>query len=759
MAANASARYVITAENKTQKAFKSIKKSLKSVGGSAAALGKNISTKMLAPMGAFAGFSLKTAGDFESAMNKVSAISGSTGETLKALENQAKELGRTTQFSASEAADAMGFLSMAGFDAQKTMAAMPGILDLAAASSTDLATTADIASNILSGLGMEASKTGQLADVMAKATASANLNVLELGEAMKMAAPMADAANLSLEGMTAIMGKMADAGIKGTMAGTAVKAGITKLLNPTKQVSAALDGMGVSVSNSDGSMRNFIDILTDLEKAGAGAAEFTKIFGERAGPALLASTKQGVGAIKELKAKLQDAGGTAKTMADTQMKGLNGSIKKLKSAFEGLQLAVANSGLLEWATKMTDKLTAFMAKISGTGGAMSGLGSDIAAFAAVIQEKLAVAWKIITDIFGGFSQYLEPIKQAWGELGTAWDDLMASIFGAESAGQAESMKAFWTAIGQLLGVTIKLAVTAVTLAFKGLGVAIEGVKAIWNGLSELANRVMTGVKDALMKPIIQLMKGIKKVAEKLPDFIGDPAEKAIDRMLTAFKKGEDEAVGHSIIPDMVDAIGDHMNRLPSLMADPAKAAADATLDTFDKLGKGIEGGMVGVIRGTQSMKNVFKSTLNSMIDDALRAQVIKPILNSIFGGLGGLFGGGVSTSALQAAGMNVSPTASFAGGGYTGDGSRSGGIDGKGGFRAILHPKETVIDHTKTKAQLNTATGEVRQVSAEINFNVQAIDASSFNNYLVGNRATIESIINNSLTTNGSVRRTIRQVV
>jgi hypothetical protein len=124
-----------------------------------------------------------------------------------------------------------------------------------------------------------------------------------------------------------------------------------------------------------------------------------------------------------------------------------------------------------------------------------------------------------------------------------------------------------------------------------------------------------------------------------------------------------------------------------------------------------------------------------------------------------LFGGGVSTSALQAAGMNVSPTASFAGGGYTGDGSRSGGIDGKGGFRAILHPKETVIDHTKTKAQLNTATGEVRQVSAEINFNVQAIDASSFNNYLVGNRATIESIINNSLTTNGSVRRTIRQVV
>jgi len=644
MAGKASAKYVITAENKTHKAFKSIKKSLKSVGGSAAALGKNITTKMLAPMGAFAGFSLKTAGDFEAAMNKVSAISGSTGETLKALENQAKELGRTTQFSASEAADAMGFLSMAGFDAQKTMAAMPGILDLAAASSTDLATTADIASNILSGLGMEASKTGQLADVMAKATASANLNVLELGEAMKMAAPMADAANLSLEGMTAIMGKMADAGIKGTMAGTAVKAGITKLLNPTKQVSGLLDGMGVSIKNTDGSMRNFIDILSSLEKAGAGASEFTRIFGERAGPALLASTKQGVGAIKELKAKLQDAGGTAKTMADTQMKGLNGSIKKLKSAFEGLQLAVANSGLLEWATKMTDKLTAFMAKISGTGGAMSGLGENIAAFAKVIQDKLAVAWKIIKDIFGGFSQHLEPIKQAWGELTKAWDDLMASIFGAESAGQAESMKAFWSAVGQLLGVTIRVAVGAVTLAFKGLGIAIDGVKAIWNGLAVLANKVMAGVKDALLKPIIQLMKGIKKVAEKLPDFIGDPAEEAIDRMLNAFKKGEDEAVGHSIIPDMVDKIALTMNKLPTVMGDPAREAADSVNDSFKSMGSSVSSSIQGMIKGTTNLKGALKS-IGSGIVGKLQKKMWSPVDTVIDNWVknidfGGFFAGG-----------------------------------------------------------------------------------------------------------------------
>ena len=722
MAANASARYVITAENKTQKAFKSIKKSLKSVGGSAAALGKNISTKMLAPMGAFAGFSLKTAGDFESAMNKVSAISGSTGETLKALENQAKELGRTTQFSASEAADAMGFLSMAGFDAQKTMAAMPGILDLAAASSTDLATTADIASNILSGLGMEASKTGQLADVMAKATASANLNVLELGEAMKMAAPMADAANLSLEGMTAIMGKMADAGIKGTMAGTAVKAGITKLLNPTKQVSAALDGMGVSVSNSDGSMRNFIDILADLEKAGAGASEFTRIFGERAGPALLASTKQGVGAIKELKTKLQDAGGTAKTMADTQMKGLNGSIKKLKSAFEGLQLAVANSGLLEWATKMTDKLTAFMAKISGTGGAMSGLGSDIAAFAAVIQEKLAVAWKIITDIFGGFSQYLEPIKQAWGELGTAWDDLMASIFGAESAGQAESMKAFWTAIGQLLGVTIKLAVTAVTLAFKGLGVAIEGVKAIWNGLSELANRVMTGVKDALMKPIIQLMKGIKKVAEKLPDFIGDPAEKAIDRMLNAFKKGEDEAVGHSIIPDMVDKIALTMNKLPTVMGDPARDAADAVNDSFKDMGSSVSSSIQGMVKGTTSLKGALKN-IGGGIVSKLQKKMWSPVDTVIDNFVKNIDFGGF-----------------FAGGGRPPKGKPS--IVGERGA-------ELFVPDTAGTIIPNDQLGGGQTVIVNYSPQVNALDPRTAQNVIAENAPTIVAVIRQAFNRNG----------
>ena len=198
----------------------------------------------------------------------------------------------------------MTFLAMAGFDAQQTMAAMPGILNFAAASGTDLATSADIASNILSGLGMKASKTGKLVDVMAKATASANMNVTELGEAMKMSAPMAKTAGLSMQGMTAILGKMADAGIKGSLAGTGLRAGIVKLLKPTTEAKQALRNLGVGITETDGTMRNFIDILADLEKGGASATDMIDIFGQRSGPALMASMSGGVGAIKELKPPL-----------------------------------------------------------------------------------------------------------------------------------------------------------------------------------------------------------------------------------------------------------------------------------------------------------------------------------------------------------------------------------------------------------------------------------------------------------------------
>lgn len=535
--ANAKAKYEIALIDKTQKAFNKIGKSLKTLGKQ---------TGMVSA--AFAGFTLKTAGDFEASMNKVSAISGATGNTLQALEGQAKELGRTTSFSASQAADAMGFLSMAGFDAQQTMSAMPGILDLAAASNTDLAMTADIASNILSGLGMSADKTGRLADVMAKATASANLNVEELGEAMKMAAPMAESAGLSLEGMTAIMGKMADAGIKGTMAGTAVKAGITKLLNPTKQVSGVLDSMGVSVNNADGTMRNFIDILADLEQAGAGAADFVTIFGERAGPALLASTKSGTKSIVDLRSKLQGAGGTAQQMADTQLKGLNGSIKKLQSAFEGLQLAIADTGLLEWVTKLTDKLTAFIPKVLE-------FANEHPTF-----TKVGIA--------------LTAVGVALATLGGPITIVIGAIAGLTAA---------WIKWG-------------------------DDIEAVWNGVVAKIQAIFHKVKMAFISPIKNMMEGVKKLMDKAPDWmVPDGLKAGIDGVLDEFRRMEDEAVGHSIIPDMVDKIGEVMGTLGDRMSDPARDAADSVNDSFKGMASSVSDSIQGMIKGTTSLKGALRN--------------------------------------------------------------------------------------------------------------------------------------------------------
>ena len=184
-----------------------------------------------------------TAGNFEAGMNRVEAVSGATGEQFAALEQQAKDLGATTQFSASEAADAMGFLAQAGFEADEILGAMPGTLNLAAAANVDLATSADIASNVLSGYGLEVSELGHANDVLVATMTKTNTDLLQLGEAMKYAGPVASAAGVSFEGAAAAIGLMGNAGIQGSMAGTSLRGAISRILSPTDAM-IGLDGRG-----------------------------------------------------------------------------------------------------------------------------------------------------------------------------------------------------------------------------------------------------------------------------------------------------------------------------------------------------------------------------------------------------------------------------------------------------------------------------------------------------------------------------------
>ncbi|MFJ9114485.1 phage tail tape measure protein [Streptomyces sp. NPDC102394] len=301
--------------------------------------------------------SLKASGDFEKAMNQVSAVSGATGKDFKGLRNEAKQLGRETKFSATQAADGMGFLAMAGFRAKDIMSAMPGVLSLASAGNMDLARSSDIASNILTGYGFKAKDTQKVVDVLAKTFTSTNTNLEQLGEAMKYAGPVAHSAGVKFTEASAAIGLMGNAGIQASLAGTSLRGAISRLLSPTKQISDRLKKLGVTVTDSKGKLLPLADIVEQLGKKGASTGDLMTIFGQRAGPAMAALIDQGAPALRGLTKNLDHAGGTADRIAKTQMKGLQGGLTSLKSAWEGLMIEIGDLGILNLATKGIEGVT------------------------------------------------------------------------------------------------------------------------------------------------------------------------------------------------------------------------------------------------------------------------------------------------------------------------------------------------------------------------------------------------------------------
>jgi len=312
--------------SKAQKAFGKFSKGMTKTG-------KTLTTSVTAPLAALATGAVVAAASFGKSMNKVKAVTGATGAEFDKMSAQAKQLGKTTQFSAGQAAEAMSFLGMAGMSTEEIMSAMPATLDLAAAGGMDLAQAADIASNILSGFGAEASQLGNFTDVLAKGFTSSNTSLGQLGEAMKFVAPVASGMGVSLEESTAAIGKLSDAGIQGGMAGTTLR----KILST---LASSAGELGINTMDAAGNMLPLGDIIAQLEKKGHSASKIMEVFGERAGPGMLALIKSGSKGFKELQNNLENSGGTAKDIANTQMEGLAGTMTKLQSALEGVAIDI-----------------------------------------------------------------------------------------------------------------------------------------------------------------------------------------------------------------------------------------------------------------------------------------------------------------------------------------------------------------------------------------------------------------------------------
>ena len=316
--------------------YQSGKELVRNSFGYAAATGIALNSKMSGV--------IQTGAGFDSAMARVGAVSGASGEDLLALREQAKELGKSTVWSSSQAAEGQQYLAMAGFNKEQILKSMPGMLDLASAGGIDLGSAADIGSNILTGMGLDASEMGRVGDVLVNTFTKSNTNLTMLGETMKYAAPVAKSLGVSVEEAAAMAGKLGDAGIQGSMAGTTLRTVMLRLSAPSKEGAKALDALGVKTTDAAGNMRKMPEILADLNKAMAKMPEaqkaaYTKaIFETEAmSGAFVLMEQAGKGALQEFISSVKKSG-TAKEVAAKQNDNLLGDYKGLTSALEGLTI-------------------------------------------------------------------------------------------------------------------------------------------------------------------------------------------------------------------------------------------------------------------------------------------------------------------------------------------------------------------------------------------------------------------------------------
>lgn len=323
--------------------MKKVSGRIKKIGAQFKNVGRSLTTKLTLPLTALGVVSAKVFANFEASMNKVAAVSGATGKQFAKLTALARDLGKTTQFSATEAADAMGFLALAGFTTTEVMAALPGTLQLAAAANLDLASSADIVTNILTGMQLPVEQLGRANDVLVGTMTKTNTNLQQLGEAFKFVGPIAASAGVPLEETSAILGLLGNAGIQASLAGTTLRNSITRLLKPSGEAKKVIKELGLQVTDSSGNLLSMVEIMKQLEDAGATTADLIGIFGQRAGPGMAALLSQGSPALQKLIEQLEKSGGIAERIANVQMRGLLGRFREMTSALTDMAISIGSA--------------------------------------------------------------------------------------------------------------------------------------------------------------------------------------------------------------------------------------------------------------------------------------------------------------------------------------------------------------------------------------------------------------------------------
>ena len=640
---------------------------------------------------------VNTAMDFEAAMSKVKAITRASNDEMNLLSETAQKLGRTTQFSATQAADAMSYLGMAGWNSNQIISGMPGLLALAAAGNVDLARTADIVSDDLTAFGLSADQAGHMADVFAVTVTRTNTNVEMLGDTMKYAAPVAKAFGASMEETAALAGLMANSGIKASQAGTALRAGFLRLAGPPKMASKAMEqlgmsmsditaeqkeasmamaSLGISITDTTGKQRKMSAILTELKNKTADLGQEEKlatmkaIFGQEAATGWLAVLDAGPETFDKLVNEMENCDGEAQRMAETMTNNAKGGMIKLKSALEGLAISLGAMFLpmlaegAQWLANIAEKMAAWSQEhpgvIKAIGMLTAGLGG------------LFIGFKVFTFISAGIAV-----------LRAAVPVILQTVFGTTRFAKAANLLGKGFAKGQLIQTIrrIILASSSLRNTFSGLtrlsslvrlspiGIAIMAItgainilQSRWAEFAPIFTALADRIKNAFVNTWSMLSPAITSLMTSLSGLWASAEEgTGVFGILSSIMSFITEILGTVLIGAIIMAGNILVNVFSTQIS-----VATAIITGFIGILSGVIDFIVAVFTGQwgaawQAVVNIF-STIFGTISDIAHS-VLDGILSTVSG-----IANGISTLMGLNTGGNKIP------------GNAQGGIYQKGAF-------------------------------------------------------------------------------
>ena len=623
---------------------KELGRKMQGIGRSTMGVGRSMSAGMTLPLVAGFGAAIKTGADFEQQMARVGAIAESSKSELKAMSDQAVDLGAKTSKSAGEVAQGMEELAALGFSAKEIMKAMPSVISASEASGADMAETATIMASSLNAFGLEAKDSGHVADLLAMAANKSAADISYMGDALKYAGPPAKALNVSLEDTSAAIGIMSDAGLEGSQAGTALRASFIRLAKPTKQSQKAMDAMGISLTNSKGEFVGMPGLIKQFQDGMKGMtkeqklANVAQIVGTESASGFLTLIDAGPDKIGKFSKSLKDSNGASKTAADRMKDNLKGSLEQLGGAFESLAIIIAKI-MAPSLRSLAEYVTALVEKFNKTPDSIKIVLIVLAALAAaigpllIVMGALAASWGAIAAATGIALGPIALVAAGLAGLGAGF-----IIAYNKSATFREGVSNALDAVGR----TFKVVTGTVKAFFKMMGgwsSQGDGIDILTKlGFSTKQIQAISGFADKVREVLSSMGKAISKTFSQLK--VGDAFKNMFAGIADFFKKDGAqilEALGNIatgiaavfkfiwpiisyIIKDLWNSIKGFVTGLLTVVKGVIQVLTGIFTGDFSKIGEGL--------------KNIFMGALQAVwngINLMLYGKIFKGI--KVFGGL------------------------------------------------------------------------------------------------------------------------------